>query len=1281
MTEITNTTQGMYYEFHIPLGVHQLVEELIAHQPSGRNNPRYVTGSATNRDWFSNPRPGNDDTTEVVTVHFKLPLSVSELGFETLRVPCKIEAWYMDRQNNWRQMLDRQRVPVSINIQATNSASWYTFHTHVYPIVAQAVQIRITRVYDPQLGSSPYVVGLKNTLIRRNVYDRAHGKLPFEEEQDALGNVVSKYIKDWDAPKSIDNQPYTFWKSAPQPDPMAVCNLYLDTRAPDGSAAAIDKLYMDPVYSGQILNVYYSNDDYHSTPKLSAITVLPDTDVDTQWRSGVGRWDTSSTPGTCVYSFPGKWGPMVNQPLWIGMEWATDFEAGDGPAANPVLFKTTPTAADDSQWWPIITYDVGAGEIVLTFTNNAAGTETFNVALSPVLTPGDPLRIVVGWKYDPDTVYISVKNKNGTELALLEETTSSLPSLITLDGYTSFEDFRGTFRAHIIKITEYDNGADDFQANPTMYVAPDPVIPNEDGSIPTTSLDYAIYGVDWTLQEHGTGGLSDTLYTNKTWTPVWRNYITNKGKLYLPASIPMKYMKLEFSNLTEEQYPVYNSGIEVKYKTWPIKVQQLAQQRHLGLLGNIGGLLQLGAQSLLGGLFGGVNWLNPQTVANAVNTIFGPVVQPVTFNVGTASITSSLPGDSATAINNEARTEVSSPHVYRRGPLDPEIMASTHIYMSGNTNWWQTLLFQNNLINQSFADSFTPITKNNTAPLLHPVQGVDWWVFPGRTLRMPTSVMDGLTSLTQVVLGRAPSTEVRTRFVTESVHRYDIKTVTRDAAIAYFAGVREVEALSTTHIDNEDPSLFDFTHYDSDQWVTSNTRSLDSGPVTTLGKVYSIINGDFDYGIGEWDVVNGTWVWDGDQFSGHYYPGIVTATADGTQVALRSSEITAPGNLADIEEGDAIDISCWVKWDSLIVTDDDDGPRLGVISYLDDVEVDGDILLDSISFADWSSNEDSDYVQMSGTWNVPAGVDNARIKLSVGADASSGTVTFDTVTLVSANDIAADITKELITTSEFAKVQCEFSDSGVVRSDNMWARANPLTDSGDATDLAYYTTTIPDPGLDLNTSWSDSFATWGATDAEWGSPYALVGIDVDPYRIFEGQRVLHFRRDSGAGNAGIKVRQWTNFVSGGLFRICARWLKPKANNNTITLRLRRVSTGVYIYEETIEHPPVGYWYEFETKFQEIPDNEDQVYVVEFTTTGDAEDEIYLSDLWVEVSHIRYFMQLGGAAAPLHDVTGLRHADTAIVTSTTPVNEIDIKATILSPKAYIYSCKVQPVYLQ
>lgn len=113
-----------------------------------------------------------------------------------------------------------------------------------------------------------------------------------------------------------------------------------------------------------------------------------------------------------------------------------------------------------------------------------------------------------------------------------------------------------------------------------------------------------------------------------------------------------------------------------------------------------------------------------------------------------------------------------------------------------------------------------------------PIRGTDWWV--PCTLKIPAAVMTKLTD-TSTVLERAFTTEWRIRFNTVSVHRYETRTVTRDAAVAYFAGVREVFPLVSTHILDVDEPEYNFTQYDKSQWVFTNVWQLQpTNPIDPL---------------------------------------------------------------------------------------------------------------------------------------------------------------------------------------------------------------------------------------------------------------------------------------------------------------------------------------------------------------------------------------------------------------------------------------------------------------
>lgn len=1623
---------------------------------------QYLNDVGTNNQVTYN-YPLND----VLTVNFKLPLSVSEIGFEALRVACHIELWYLDRLNNWRQVLDEARNPVTLDLSISQAQAWYTAHFYCYPFVAKSVQWRFLRVYDPMVGNQPYCVGMRNGLIRRNIYTRSDGTQGIEPQQDPIGNLFTSYIKDWDASKAIDDNPLTYWKSMPLPDPSAVVSLYLDVRGADGGPQLIDTLYLDPVYSGQVLNLYYSNDDTIGTLKLSPITAVATTDENTQWTQGKGRWDISNVGETSDYEFSMTWGPLVSQPAWIGIEWQPDFNPGyssevqlvtisgatggtfmlsfegdsttalpytataaavqaalaalpsigsgnvavtglaggpftasfqnalggtnlpvmgssatgltppgatvtvntltdggvaGGPPENPVLFEVLPPAPTTGQFVPTIYYDVGAGEIVVELTDGTT-TQTYTAALSPLPAQYNTLRLVVGWCYDPTpAVFLSVKTPLGVELATTTPATNitvfeladtliayqepdgtltsdptadwlhqglagnamfthvsvdypaaaypmtasinagiantisaiattpgpfilvgtgqgadviagvydeirggglwsrasdflgavtfgnprreqghtfpgapdpggygidedplintepkwwdfvisgdplaalgtspytgknaqamqnlwlkmqaptwkgtaanlvslmtnppanvldlasklvatylhndppyrnwfsydpinlgpvattggqscfdlalnyilsfasdpqtglgaylpadNLPTQISLDGSIGFHDFRGLFTAHVIKLEPWGVGQIGFQANPGVYVSPDPVIPDANGNIPATTLDNAIYAAAWATQEHGTGGCHSTNFEDKLWTPIWSNYIAQKGKLYFPQQISMKYLQLEFTNLTEEPYPVYDSGIQTSYQVFPVSV---TQQTVTNLKWSSDGALTVGPDVQLRGI-GSVNWLNPSTVNNAVNAVFGKTVNLVNVTTGLGFNTATLPNTTGTDVADQSRNEVSSPWVFKRTPPNTTTIAAQLIstattggaVQSGATAL-QGAAFAaaanvtnvtvagsqqtNSLANP--ASAFSPaLNFPSTLPTL-PAQGSDWWVFPGSTLRLPATVMNGLTGLTGTVTGRGHTTTERPRFTTTCVHRYDIKTVARDSAVAYFAGVREATPYLTVYIANQDPAVFIFSQYSSAQWVWNNITALDSGPITTAGSLYQIINPNFDTDINNWEQTEGDWTWDGSL--GYWYLGTATVIADGTEKQLVSTPM-------DVTEGVHLDASVWVTWAGLSATSGSQALTLTALYYNDDTFVSSQTV--GLTYSPWPA----DTPETSGnTWAqivaqlaldsnflVPPGVTQMRLALMVTADATAGQVWFDTVVIGTTDLVEGTIFKDFSTQSTFVKLTCSFTDTGLVRSDDMWAQADPNDTNISSTALAYYTSTIPDAipaGM-----WADTFADWGDARIVWGEPRAVVAIQVDPDRIFQGKRVLHFSRAGGAEEAGVKIRQNTFFVAGGLFRIGCIFFKPATNTNQVTIRLRRVSDGVYIHQESFD-PVIGYWYEYISSFIEIPDSEDQQYSVELVCSGDDPDEFYLNDLYCEIAQIRYFVRLGDESQFLHDVTALRYAGLAIVSTTDPVQEFSVQAAVLSPHSYCYGGSFQPTYLK
>ena len=1489
----------------------------------------------------SPPQVVNSTVTEALTINYRQPVSISEISFDILRNSCYTELWFLDRNNNWRQVMDEESNPISLTLSPASTVSWYRYHTNTYPIVAKSLQFRITRIPDALIGDTPYCVGIKNTLVRRNVYNRSSALQGMEDEQDALGNTISKIIKDWDASKAIDDNPITFWRSFPQPDSNAVVSLYVDVRSSNGSAQLIDKVYIDPVYTGQTLNLYYSNDETVVSRKLNPVSLLPDTtQANYTWDNGKGLRDNvsagSSSP-VSSYKFPFNVGVMSSEDCWIGIQWIPSFDSSNRPSSDPILFQVVPENPSSS-YWPTVYYDVSANAIKLKFQNNTTTKTPYTAALQ-AFQARTPLNIVVGWTYSTNTtgglpeIKISCYDEKGALLGSSTTSDANLPTLIALDGTVGFSQWRGTFGAHVLKqqsyfgqgITEveipgssfefstsltppgtgsgsapvyttaqaltgsysvkltgsttqqyaymaeangttrfsfpatpgakyyleanvygegtngqvlgggdaiyvglslfdssgaflanvsppvgstgratastalngkwtnlsgyvtipagavtaspfvlitsavddgnayyFDDvvcglaetnypGMTDFVTNPNTYCNPDPILVSPKGIAQSSSLDDALLAVDWTTQQFASGGAHTSKYSDKEWTPIWANYITERGFLNLPQTTNMKYLKLEFTQLTAEPYPIYDQGVRVSYQVYPISITVTSQPARLSFLGS--------ATSIFGGI-GSVNWLNPSSVSRAINSVFGRTTQTVQTQIGPGYTTDTLPASIVNAAQTEVRTESSSPWIYRRTPVSPVALVQ---------NFFSTIFGQNRnqdsssipVLQQKLITEQTAINPPSPAtPATLPIQGQDWYVFPGQTLRMPANIVEGLTN-SRVWLRRDNNKGTRTRFTTSAVHQYETKTVTLDAAIAYFAGVREVQPYVLRYIDYEDPAQFSFDHYSTlSGWSMIGTKQLDSGPVTAASNPYEIQNPGFDVDLSNWTPASPSrWSWDhsqGHSIEGSWQPGIpfvygaARCSANTTNQSLTSDPI-----LVTMPQTGTVTIkfSAWVVYKDVTST------GAGKIS-VDAIGRSGTTTISGYSSISLGTTMQITNpvgsslpvlgvkaVKLYGSCTLPAssGINNIQLRLNVNNGVTGGDVWFDDIKMMPDSAIVGSLYNIIQTQSTFSKVRCEFKDSGIVRSDPLWAQTDPTNTNIDKYALSYYASTIPtvlqysslsafpatgktgviykaanNPpttpstlykwidgvGYQLTTiysslggSWNDTFGTWGyltpalwtatlgtnppttadGSGTEWGAPFSEVAIQIDPNMVFDNKRVIHFARASQAQDAGIVVRQETNFVPNATFRMCATWYKQKETANIIKLRLRRVSDGAYIYQETINTVKAGYWHTYQTNWTTIPDSLNQIYALEFVLSGSAEDDIYLNDLWVEVSHIRYHIKLGGGYN--QDITPLSHADHCSVSSTQPVNQMEMSATIYSDRAYAYSSTFTPLYLK
>lgn len=1324
---------GLYYEFNIPMGLYAVLTKVIATTANDPNTPQ-VSQTRAPREWFSQPRPGSDATTEVISINFKLPSTISEVAFQVLRVPCTVSVWYQDRNNNWVQMTDVYSSPISLNMTYSATISWYDYGSPIYPVVAKAVQFRIVRYYNAQVGNQPYVVGLKEILLRRNVYSAHDTVQAIGTSQDVLGNTIDAYVKNWNPNNVLADDAGVYWKSFPCPDPNGVVALYLDLRGPGGGPQLVDTVYIDPVYAGPTLNLYYSNDPAQSTLVINSTLLTPDTEVNVNWVQGTGLADASGVDmDPSQMTFPIAIGPLVSTPTWIGIEWTPNFSAGSAPADNCLLWTTTPPEGYTG-YYPIIYYDVGAGYITCEFTNGTTS-HSYHAALSPTIAANVPLQIVIGWSYDPSVVYISVTSQGATVVGTSLTPDTALPTQISLDGEAGYSNFNGLITATVIKTEPWEVSSAAFQAAASIYADPNPVQPNSIGQYPSTSLDNAVFAVDWISQQYPIGGGSDeSWYANKTWTPIFSNYLCEKGNLYLPSKVWMSYLKLEFTNLIAEPYPVYDQGVPVTYDVFPPSVLVNSSTTQTGQNNS---LLTLGTDIITSSA-GSINWFNPTTIQQATTSNWGQVQQNVQVVSGPGTLSTTLPNTAQANISASYRQEASSPWIYNRKILNPtELAGQTLTSISSSSTTAQGLQSSTDgSTSTQVASTFTPAVQTSSSNVL-PVQAQDWWLFPGANFKMPAAVMNALTG-TDVVTARGASTATRLRFTTTCVHRYNTNTLIMDAPMAYFAGLNEVSAYVTDTVATNDPASFDYSVYDRTTFnYSDNVYQEVTGPLTTAGTPYALQNPNFLYPLEltPW-TVTGTGVWNsqngpGSQ-NGQGDEPCAQVTANGTNQTLVSEPLA-------VSPGDQIQISALVAYFGATSASAGSTGEISIsgITYEGSTEVgtvpftmpittatttvasqtamlaqSGMTSLQSTTitsgayqgtwtlaetpasdFSNWNQtgygtmisdpNGDIDgylFIQLTGNYTVPgSGVDHLAVSLNVASTMTAGTVYWSAVSVDPQAGIEATVGLNAVTTTQFASVDIEVFDSGLASSDAMWANSTP---GSTELQLAPYITTYPARGQIPSGMWEDTFADWADPVIDWGEELGVIAINVDPNILYQGNRALHFTRAAGQGNAGIFLTQQTAMVPNGLAQVSCTFFKTTANSNQIILNFRLASNGNLVHTETFT-PIVGYWYTYQSNFFALGSTWDQVYTLEFLATGDAADEIYLSDLGTSVAGIRYMFQLGDSGAPLYDVTPLVYGSGGIATvsTTLPTNEFTITTDIFSPNSWAYGLRITPRYLK
>lgn len=781
--------------------------------------------------WRSLSRPMSSTKWEILKINFRQAVLITDISFDTLRISHKYNVYYTNRtgllvpvileDNSFFEGVvetGENFIRNGSSADLTLESSWEKIKRKLYPIVAKSLEIRMQRKNNLLLSSdSSYRLGIRKLTLRRTIATEQNKYLAITDSIDAVGNFVTKTFLDWEPEKANDGLESTFWKSSPQPSPNAVVSYYLDVRNQNGDASAVDKVWIDPVYSGQQINLYTSNDDTESVSTLSTVATSPITQINATWQQDVG---IVLTDPTADLRYDGsRLGVISGESIWIALAFDFSFDSADTVGSDLSLFSwdNISISYDDSE--KKITFSVGALSATTGVLSFIAGDRIVVILEIRTLSDADPAIEARVYHDGALASHLVVGGNVGN---------------IDFSESINFSYVLGNLTQAIIKRgSPTSTDISQFVASPETYASPDPVIQNGD-HVTSTTLDHAVFGGNFLASQLAFAGSSFHRFSGKTWTPVWANYTSVKGYLTLPQRMSVKYIKIEFTKLTPEPYPVVDPDIEVSYRQHPITFS-----RDTIFTNSTYTATSLDSRT------GVETEVDPNAIADKYGISYSPLnytsVKDVQIQVGDAVYTST-PHTFDYPVTNVTNVEPASSRELLN-KTEPNSMvvvqAQSYTVKKGDTligiaarygiDWHEILDLNMDLLNANLDRAVAAGYPRHTA---------GWWIFPGQQLRISTAQTKEWTTTTTVTESTTRST-VNNKFTITSVHEYDIKKVRRDAAIAYFAGLKEIAAYRedfTVASDSEAFYVDQIQLADAPLFESNNSSIINSNSVTNLIK-------------------------------------------------------------------------------------------------------------------------------------------------------------------------------------------------------------------------------------------------------------------------------------------------------------------------------------------------------------------------------------------------------------------------------------------------------------
>ena len=395
-----------------------------------------------------------------------------------------------------------------------------------------------------------------------------------------------------------------------------------------------------------------------------------------------------------------------------------------------------------------------------------------------------------------------------------------------------------------------DSEHDKFMQNPKRYMSPESY---DKSSTLSGALVYGKFTEEPVLR----GGPTDSMYMAKQWTPALIGQKLEKQTYVMPMTLKAKYIKLEFTQLTPQQYPIEGPNIRSTYRTFPVDVINEMRERskvdnsiHNDKATVVGDLDIANIRQMVAEKFDPDAYDTPGRTTNINSSLYS--------NPDTEVVTGKLPTGynpklSGTSLYDVVQKETTSSAYYSGSGVTSNPMSSS----SGNDK--RTTLYQDNaeyaVYYAQYNESLISLARRfriSDWRLLYQINDyVDdtasresipgrlpgYWVLPGQQVRIPVEIVKQMTSTSKVDVVRRTavtqtidtiddytgSTDISktigpVAFDKTCVHHYQTKTEKRTQSIAYFVGIRDVKVRIVDLLSEHDNISWNFFSMDMDIW-------------------------------------------------------------------------------------------------------------------------------------------------------------------------------------------------------------------------------------------------------------------------------------------------------------------------------------------------------------------------------------------------------------------------------------------------------------------------------